>query len=293
MNREEWLAERRKAIGASDVPIILGLASWCTPLELYLRKRGELPEPEPTDEMLAGIEMEDTIAKMYAQRTARKLTDPGRHTMQRNAMFPHLHATLDRKIEAHAVENRDGWGPLEIKNVGGHATYQWREGAPLAYQAQLMTQMMVTNTGWGSLCALIGGQDLVWFDYEYDADVATWINSETKAFHKRMILGGDPPEPTAKDRKALTDATDVDPGRVVALSLAGAAVTAAYDKMMAQLAICETRKGELENLIRVQMGSAEVGLLPDGGGWTWKESQRTEKAREARTVPVRTLRRKR
>ena len=37
-SHDEWLAEREKGIGASEVAAILGLSPWDTPFSLWLKK---------------------------------------------------------------------------------------------------------------------------------------------------------------------------------------------------------------------------------------------------------------
>ena len=41
---DEWLALRRTGIGASDIAALLGMNRYTSPYELYLEKRGELPD---------------------------------------------------------------------------------------------------------------------------------------------------------------------------------------------------------------------------------------------------------
>ena len=40
-DREQWLQWRKKGIGASDIPIIMGMTSWSSPTQLWREKRGE------------------------------------------------------------------------------------------------------------------------------------------------------------------------------------------------------------------------------------------------------------
>ena len=57
----EWLAEREKGIGASDVAAILGLSPWETAYSLWLKKTHQV-EPEPENEaMLMGHLLEEVV----------------------------------------------------------------------------------------------------------------------------------------------------------------------------------------------------------------------------------------
>ena len=55
---EEWLEWRRKNIGASDAPIIMGASKWKTPYELWLYKTYQADEPPMNRWMQRGKDLE-------------------------------------------------------------------------------------------------------------------------------------------------------------------------------------------------------------------------------------------
>jgi putative phage-type endonuclease len=55
---ENWHKFRKSHIGASDVPIVMGVSPWCTPHQLWQRKLGLIPEQEENDAMRRGKELE-------------------------------------------------------------------------------------------------------------------------------------------------------------------------------------------------------------------------------------------
>lgn len=59
MEKQKWLEWRRKGIGASDAPIIMGVSPWTTPYDLLMQKV-EGKEIEETFAMKRGIDLEDT-----------------------------------------------------------------------------------------------------------------------------------------------------------------------------------------------------------------------------------------
>lgn len=61
-NSREWLEFRRARIGASDVPIILGISPYKSPYELYMEKKGKV-EPKFSHNMEYGRSLEDEIRK--------------------------------------------------------------------------------------------------------------------------------------------------------------------------------------------------------------------------------------
>jgi len=66
---QEWLDKRKLSITASEMPIILGLSKWCTPVELWKRKLGFMGEQEDNFAMARGRELEpkvrDKVNKNY------------------------------------------------------------------------------------------------------------------------------------------------------------------------------------------------------------------------------------
>lgn len=72
-NTPEWLEARRRYIGASDAPAILGLSQWSTPTDVALEKRG-LATTEENDAMRRGHLLESVVAELYARQTGRMLS---------------------------------------------------------------------------------------------------------------------------------------------------------------------------------------------------------------------------
>ena len=68
-NREEWLAEREKGIGSSEVGTILGINHFDTPLRLWRRKQKLDPKTEENDAMKRGHRMEIVVANDFAEAT--------------------------------------------------------------------------------------------------------------------------------------------------------------------------------------------------------------------------------
>ena len=58
-NTPEWLEYRKGHVGASDVPIIMGLSPWRTRYQLLLEKKGKLPGQKENASMRRGHEMEE------------------------------------------------------------------------------------------------------------------------------------------------------------------------------------------------------------------------------------------
>ncbi len=66
---EEWLAQRRKMIGASDAPVIMGVSPWCTPYRLWQEKLEIVKPRKQTKAMAMGIRREDTARSRFTEET--------------------------------------------------------------------------------------------------------------------------------------------------------------------------------------------------------------------------------
>lgn len=133
MITEQQKADRRLGIGGSDVPIIFGLSSYKTPLELYLDKIGSVPLIETeNDFQYWGNQLEPLVAKWFCNKHNVTLETPD--TLVDFAR-PYLRANLDGIIkEWNAV--------LEIKTRAG---FQPLDELPLNYLLQVAFYCHVTD----------------------------------------------------------------------------------------------------------------------------------------------------
>jgi putative phage-type endonuclease len=90
LDRDAWLAVRKRGIGSSDAGAAVGLHPYKSPLELWMEKTGRdgnLPKTDPNDEtspMYWGTLLESIVARHYTKRTGRKVR-------RINAVLQHPH----------------------------------------------------------------------------------------------------------------------------------------------------------------------------------------------------------
>lgn len=134
----QWLRERDKGIGGSDVAALLGMSQWKSPITLWCEKTGRI---EPQD--LSGVPyvefgnlMEPFVAKWYSEkypdRTVRSVK-----AILRSIQRPWALASLDREVKDPEL----GWGVLEIKT----ARTKWEDGVPDHYLTQVIHYLSVTG----------------------------------------------------------------------------------------------------------------------------------------------------
>lgn len=287
---EQWLMERSKGVGASEVAILLGLSQWASPFSLCAQKRGEIPPGESDSEILEwGRYMEDPIARRYADRTGRKLKDLGRFTIMRSKRWPWLFATLDRVIVEVPTEGigadlypvaptMTGPAPLEIKAATIYGYHNWDDGAPLHYQAQLQTQLAVTGWKWGSINpGMPTGKFYPPIDCERNEEFIELVVSTSRAFMDCVENGTWPPvdgsEATATALKTLFPK---DSGATVDVPHEAAPWFAELTLAREQKKLADAHADECKNKIAALMQDATFAQLPTGEKWSFKAQTKKE-----------------
>jgi putative phage-type endonuclease len=188
LNREEWLAARRQGIGASDAAAAVGLSKWCTPLELYLIKRGELETTE-NEPMRWGTALEPVIRQEYANRTGRTVILPGllRHPRIEFALAtPDGIADGDRLLEVKTARTAQDWGEPGTNEI------------PTEYMLQVQHALAVVGLVVCDVAVLVGGQDFRLYEVEADHELQEMLFDQEAEFWRR-VREGDPPEPSNRD----------------------------------------------------------------------------------------------
>lgn len=187
-NSAEWLEARRRYIGSSDTPIILGISPFKTALELYEEKLGLREPPKGNFATARGHAMENVVRQKAEFKTGRRF-EPKVFTEG------FLIASLD---------GFDGDTVLEIKNPGRDAHATAKAGnLPPAYYAQMQHQMHVAGVFKG-IYASYFEDDLVMIDVAYDADYFAGVYKQLE-FFKSCIDTKTPPSPSVQDVVTVED----------------------------------------------------------------------------------------
>lgn len=255
LSREEWLAERRNHIGASDAwKILLGRK-----LEVYEAKVTGYSQ-EDNDWLKFGRDVEGAIANMYAAKTERVVTDIGYTTINKHPSVPFLGATLDRVVGI--CQDRPNC-PLELKNIGDYSSAKaYQEDPRIDHQIQLQIQMACMGAQWGSLAALFPGYNLVWKDFERNDDFLEAVYPELEDFWKCVVDKTPPPVESHRDLEVFKRLYPADSGETVVIDDAGMVDDWIEAKATAKEAEKAAKKYEAH--IRAAIGDATWGALPDG-----------------------------
>lgn len=149
-----WLENRRKTIGSSTIPVVLGLSKYKTPLELWAELTGKVTSYR-VDSRAAryGRKVEKTILELFSEDHP-ELTMVVNDKTYRSRSVPFACATPD----SHLLHKENGRGIAEAKHSAINFD-DWRDGdAPSIVQAQVIWQMGVLNCPYAYVPAVIGGR---------------------------------------------------------------------------------------------------------------------------------------
>jgi predicted phage-related endonuclease len=287
---DAWLAARRTFVGASESPTLCGVGyASQSPFSLWQQKVTGQEEAIDSELLECGQVLQPAIMQLASRRLELEIIEPGPFTVFRHADYPHLGATLDGL----AMDN----GTLcavEAKNVGGYNAAEWQgEEPPLRVNVQLQHQMLAAGLPWGYGVGLLGGNRVICRRVERSERFLAVLLARTEEFWVYVETKTPPPidgsEATAAALRRLHPSAN---GETITLPLEAEKWDRALQKAKARIKRWEALKKESENRLKAAIGPAEVGLLPDGGMYTYKDQVTNYKAREAKTVTSRVLRRK-
>lgn len=185
-NTSDWLELRKRSVGASDAPIIMGASPWKTPYQLWEEKMG-LRENLMNDAMRRGHELEETVRKAFEQSVGVVVFPVVKFHPQNKWMIASMDGvTLDGKIavELKTANKTDHQGVIEGR-------------IPDKYYPQLQHQMAVG--GWTSMyyCSWHDGDCRHLVVKRNDDYIVNMIEKEQQFLH--CMRTATPPEYTERD----------------------------------------------------------------------------------------------
>lgn len=154
--RHEWLAERRKGIGASDVPAILGVSDYGTPRSVFYDKRGQAVD-DGNEAAHWGTVLEEPVAREWARRNRSVVRRVG---LVAHVDDPVMMCTLDRRVtECPLPDSRREQCALEVKCRSAFKANRWHHALPDDITGQMLHQIAVTGYDHLHYAVLVGGND--------------------------------------------------------------------------------------------------------------------------------------
>ena len=275
MTHQEWLEDRRKGIGGSDVATILGLNKYKSVYQLWLEKTDQIEVTSAQSEAAYwGNTLEEVVAEEFSKRTGKKVRR--RNKVFEHSKYPFLRANIDRDIVG---EN----AVLECKTANQFLANEWDEDEiPIQYICQVQHYMNVLNLDYVYFAVLIGGQKFVWKKMERDQELIDMITEKLVAFWTENVEKGI--EPAIDGLKATSDFLTQ---RYLDTEDNQTELNARFDENIANLArlkgdkkIIEENITLLENELKQALGKAEatIGITPNNiVSWKKTQSKRLDK----------------
>lgn len=286
-NRETWLQFKAKGIGASEISTVAGLNPYQTPLQLWAVKC-ELAEPEDLSDNEAvewGIRLENEIARKFHESVGRSVIDPGEFDIYRHPDHDFALCTPDRFTTFSNGEP----AVLEIKTAGAHMEHYWQESAPENYIAQVQWQMFCTGYQYAVIACLIGGRKFVWDEIERcDATIEALLVQAIQFWN--MVETREQPTAEFSDTETLKKLFPNVEADKINLDGESLSLDEQIQEAKDEIKKWETIKKTAENRIKQMIGEHEVGVLPNGVSYSWKNQDKKEYTVKAQTIRV--LRRK-
>ena len=261
-SHDEWLAERSKGIGASDVAPILGLSMFDSPFSFWLKKTGQVP-PEPENQaMKLGHLLEPVVAQLWEESTGQKVIKASASDI----IYVHPEHDFMRATPDRIVRGRKKI--LEIKTT---VTQVDPDDIYPAWLAQVQFQQYVTGIHDADLAWLVQGR---YFDYAhipYDEEFAEYIAAEVTRFWDENIIGGKEPELTTVADFAFKGS---EPGKDVEADIKAVNQLIQLRVLNSKLNEEETEANGLKDALKLFMGNAESLSFEGNVLATWKTGAR-------------------
>lgn len=269
MDKLEWLKERQKGIGGSDVGAILGVNKYKTPFQIYLEKTQEIKEVQESSEAAYwGTELEDMVAREFAKRTGKKVRRDTKHFASEK--YPFMVANIDRRVVGEKAI-------LECKTVNQFGAKEWEgEEIPASYLVQVQHYIYVTGAEKAYIACLIGGQKFIWKEIKRDDELIEMIINAEKDFWK-LVEEKTPPAldgSSAAEKYLKERFKDVQEGTKVALDSEHKEMIEEYLNLKEQIKELEQETKALENSLKLKIGDNEAGYI-DNFLVNWRGYSRT------------------
>ena len=140
--------DRTKGIGGSDIPVLLGLSKWKTPVALYLEKIGKIKEDERLKQdnvnnlLNMGKILESYVIEQFEQNTGEKITRQQERII--HPKYDFLWGTIDGMCNNLV---------FEVKTTST-LVRAWQEGIPPYVKAQIAYYSYLTNSNGAKIVVL-------------------------------------------------------------------------------------------------------------------------------------------
>lgn len=189
--------ERKGFIGASEIAAVMGMSKWDSPLSVWARKTGKVPEKDLSDNESVewGTRLERVVSAKFAEKHDVKLMAYKKRYVHPD--YPFLSCELDNIITGTDTL-------VEIKTCHEYMGKEWgEEDIPIEYVYQVMMQLGLSNRKKGWIAVLIGGNKYREREIEFDSEMYDGMIRKAVHFWENFVLADVQPIAVGNDMDIL------------------------------------------------------------------------------------------
>ena len=260
-----FLTQRKKGIGGSDIAAILGVSKFKTALDVYLSKTTDQPEQQG-EHLYWGHALENPIIDRFVQDTgALVIRQP---ETRQHPDYEWAIANADALItNGDTIE-----AILEIKTSSAFKSREWgaddTDEVPIEYIAQVQWYMWIYDVNEAYLAALIGGNQYRQYHITRDDELIAMLAEKAQAFWQNHVIPRIPPEP-----QDGADAQNLSPPDNGATAEADSDTLTAYAELRELKAQEKELKAQIaarEDLLKIKIGNYSAMQANGNTLFTWK-----------------------
>lgn len=260
-----FLTQRKKGIGGSDIAAIIGVSKFKTALEVYLSKTTDQPEQQG-EHLYWGHALENPIIDRFIRDTgANVIRQP---EMRRHPDYEWAIANADALItNSDTIE-----AILEIKTSSAFKSREWgaddTDEVPIEYIAQVQWYMWIYNLQEAYIAALIGGNQYRQYHITRDDELIAMLAEKAQAFWQNHVIPRIPPNPQdGADAQKLYPSDNGDTAEADSDTLTA---YAELRELKAQEKELKAQIAAKEDLLKIKIGSYSAMQTNGNTLFTWK-----------------------
>lgn len=271
--QEEWLAARRKGVGGSDAPVILGLSPYKGWMTLFVEKTDQGLDPqEPSEAAYWGQRLEELVAREFEARAQLRVGEPPQR-LYVHRVCSWMVGTPDRFV--YDPITGEFLGILEIKTANERRAKEWEDGpAPFAV-AQLQHYMEVVDAPRGWIAVLLGGQRYIHFPIERDPVFIADLMEKEAAFWRHVELNDPPPPDGRESTSHIINSRFAQSVEDSSVELEGDALAKYHELVNLTEQVLPAEIDRLRNELKLVLGEKEIGLVDGRPVISWRPQTRT------------------
>lgn len=190
IDREQFIIDRKKGLGGSDIAAIMGISPWKTPMDVYLEKTTEVQDID-NEALKRGRRAENYVLDTYEEMSGNKIIR-NIDTIE-DKKYPFLFANIDAKAAEDNII-------VEAKTTSDFLS-NWG-GLPEYYKTQVAHYAHITNADRVHIPVLFSGWQYRCFIYERDIDFENQIKTRAIWFWTNHVKKKIPPKATCPEDTA-------------------------------------------------------------------------------------------